>query len=169
MHRGSAGVSQLTGIAVKRQDGVQGSTGEGPLAGLRWGVEAPVAPRLVVTDSQAMPLGRYRSDGAVSAARQASGKHTSILLADIATSAEVLRALFAQAGVHLWTRGGEVVQTDGETLVVHSGRDSLVPIELPVGVSATCPTGQIEGRQGQSIAMRFRRGETHWFELRTEP
>ncbi|NPV47061.1 MAG: hypothetical protein HPY69_08875 [Armatimonadetes bacterium] len=82
-------VGTLTGIAVEESPGAQGSTGEGLLAGLSWGAEAEVRPRLVVRDGQAEVLGRFR-DGEVSTARTRAAGYDSIYLGDMLLSQGVL-------------------------------------------------------------------------------
>jgi hypothetical protein len=124
--------------------------GEGLIAGEAWGPAFAVTPRVVVTDGQTDVLGRYREDGQVSAAR--SG--TTILLCDWGPTRRVLRKLFAAAGCHVWTTGGEVVQTDGRFLAVHSGPGGDVGTDVPDGL-----------RLEPANTRPFRRGETRWFRL----
>lgn len=85
-------VSALTGLAVEESPGIQGSTGEGLLAGLTWGAEAEVQPRLVVRDGRAEVLGRFR-DGEVSAARSRTAGYDSLYVGDMLLSQEVLERL----------------------------------------------------------------------------
>lgn len=90
-------VGALTGVAVEESPGAQGSNGEGLLAGLTWGAEAEVRPRLVVRDGQAEVLGRFR-DGEVSAARTRAPGYDSIYLGDMLLSEEVLARLCGPVG-----------------------------------------------------------------------
>ena len=151
-------------VAVR--DGVQGSAGVGPLAGLAWAYPARVSPRLVVTDAAAEVLGRYRADEQVSAAR--SGR--SVFLGDMGVTPGVLRRLFEDADVHIWTRGDEVVRTDGRFLAVHTGRAGEVTIRLPPRVRAD-PVGAFEVRRGgdSELAVTAARGDTFWFSLYPVP
>jgi len=156
---------RLTGIALAVKDGSQGSEGLGLLQGESWGVAVAVSPRLVVTDQNAEPLGRYRSDGCLSAAQAGTGGHRSIFVGDMQVSAGLLRRLFEGAGVHLWTSGREVIQTDGRLLMVHSGEAGVKPITLPEGVEATAIKGEIVRRDGRTLYARFERGDSLWFRL----
>lgn len=161
-----ARTGKLTGISVAVSPGAQGSEGVGLLEGEQWGVGCEVVPRLHVTDASARVLGRYRADGLVSAAEARAGRHRAIFLADIKLSAGVLRKVCESAGVHLWTRGGEVVQTDGALLAVHSGRAGACPIFLPPGIDAEPLGGAAVTREGRTLHAPFRRGDTLWFRLR---
>ena len=83
----------LTGIPVKVSPGLSGSTGQGLLGGLAWGPESDMRPRLAVHDEAAEVLGRYRADGAISAARTRAAGYESLVLCDIALTVEVLARL----------------------------------------------------------------------------
>jgi hypothetical protein len=165
-------VRRLTGTRLAVDAGEQGSTGEGAFAGISWGGEGRgpngflvVSPRFVVDDPSALPLGRYQADGLISAARVATGRHTSVVLGDLGLSTPLLGQLFGDAGAHRWLRGGEVVLTDGRFLAVHSGTAGLKRIELPAGVTASAITGHIEKVDGSAICVPFAAGDTLWFRL----
>lgn len=164
---------RLTGIKLAVSDGEQGSHGEGALAGLAWGGGGMgpggfvvLSPRFFVDDAAAQPLGRYQAGGQVSAARVVSGRHQSVYLGDLGLSTALLGELFGAAGAHRWTRGGEVVLTDGRFLAVHAGEAGRRRIELPAGVSAQAITGRIEKQEGGAIFVPFAAGDTLWFRLR---
>jgi len=159
-------VARLTGIRVEVADAALGSTGEGLLAGESWGAPLTVSPRLVVTDAAAQPLGRYRAGGQVSSAERQHGSHRSLFLGDMDPTASVLRRLFESAGCHLWVRGGEIVQTDGAFLMVHSGEGGVKPIFLPDGVAAEPIEAEVVGRSDGEVSVRFLPGDTVWFRLR---
>ncbi|MCC7187004.1 MAG: hypothetical protein IT185_12220 [Acidobacteria bacterium] len=80
-------------------------------------------------------------------------------------SHDVLRALFEASGAHIWTRGGEVVHTDGRLLAVHSGPGGLVPVGLPRGVEATVVEGSEAVRTERSLTLRLGPSETAWLRL----
>lgn len=157
--------SRLTGMDLVVQEGRLGSVGQGLLQGETGGPEVPVSPRLVVTDADAEPLGRYKSDGACSAAQIRPGKRRSIFVGDMGPSWRLLAHLFERVGVHLWTRDGEVVQTDGKFLMVHSGPARVKPITLPEGVEAEPIRAQVLQQTGRILFVGFQEGETVWFRL----
>ena len=72
------------------------------------------------------------------------------------------------AGCHVWASSGEVIQTDGTFLTVHSGADGVRPVTLPDGVAAEPIDADVAGREDGCIHVRFRRGDTVWFKLRRE-
>jgi len=82
----------------------------------------------------------------------------------------VLRCLFEQAGAHIWTRGDEVIHSDGRFLAVHTGQAGEVTVRLPSGVQAV-PIGAFKARpKGESeLTVTATRGETFWFSLRPVP
>jgi len=155
----------VTGIRLVARDGLQGSRGTGPLAGDSWGWAAPVAPRTVVDDAEAEIIGRYVSDGSASAAQKDVGRHRSIFLGDLAVNAGVLRTLFEQAGAHLWTRDGEVVQTDGRSLMVHRGPPGVVSIRMPGGVRGEVIAGTVIEAGPEEVVVRFNANESVWLRL----
>jgi len=161
-------VAKAAGIRLETAEGTMGSTGMGLLNGETWGGGLTVSPRLVVRDEEAVPLGRYRSDGRISSAEREHGSHRSVFLGDMGPSAAVLRRLFESAGCHVWASSGEVVQTDGTFLMVHSGADGVRPINLPDAVVADPIEADVVDREGGRLHVRFRRGDTVWFRLRRE-
>ncbi|MBT4818978.1 MAG: hypothetical protein HN742_12950 [Lentisphaerae bacterium] len=153
---------RVLGMDVALQDGVQGSTGVGPLAGLAWATSARVSPRFVVTDAAAETLGRYRSDGSISSARVGR----SVFLADMGVTPAVLRCLFEEAGAHIWTRGNEVIHTDGRFLAVHTGHTGKVVVEVPPSLRADPIDALKVQRNGKSeLTITASRGDTAWFSL----
>ena len=158
-------VRKAARIEVEANDGELGSRGEGLLDGETWGPSITVSPRLVVVDEGATRLGRYRADGLVSAAETTAGGHRSVLLCDWGPSGGVLRRLFESAGCHIWTRGGEVVQTDGSVLVIHSATGGPKSVSLPPGIVADPISHEVAGRDETAIHVPFEPGETVWFRL----
>jgi len=159
-------VSRVLGMEVAVHDGVQGSTGAGPLAGLAWAKSVRISPRFVVSDPAADALGHYRSDGQTSSARVGQ----SVFLGDMGVTPAVLRCLFEQAGTHIWTRGDEVIHTDGRFLAVHTGHAGDVTIRLPSRVRPD-PIGafQVRRKKESEVTITAVRGETFWFSLHPVP
>jgi len=151
--------SRLTGMRLAIADGVQGSIGVGSLEGLKWGPALDLSPRLAVVDDRAEPVAHYASDGRVSSAQIAHGEHTSVFLGDMGPSADVLRGLFEAAGAHMFTRGGEVVLTDGRYVVVHVGEPGERTVYPRPGTRLRPMDADGEAR-AEPITLDFRRGET---------
>jgi hypothetical protein len=156
--------SELTGIQLVVNDGFLHSVGEGSLEGLKWGTGHLSSPRLTVVDVDAEPLGRYLSDKTVSAARKPVGRHHSVFFGDVALGSEVLRSVYEEAGAHVWTRGKEIIQTDGTFLMVHSAEPEACRIDPPAGNRLVPLWGGLEAqadpRQGQIGAE-----STRWFRI----
>jgi hypothetical protein len=156
---------RLTGLTLVRRDGRQSSEGAGPLKGRTWARSVGVRPRLTVQDENAEVLGHYRDDGLVSAARARSGAFQSVFFGDMGITADVLRFVFQSAGAHIWTRGNEVVRTDGRFLIVHSGRKNRVRIHPPSGVGLKAIGSAQPSLEGETLVVPFAKGETRWFRL----
>ncbi len=156
---------QLTGIAVERRDGVMGSTGESLLQGLEWGWSAQVAPRPVIRDEAAEILGRYRADNLPSAARVHRDNAWHYVLGDLGANASVMRTVFREAGVHIWTAGDEIVHTDGHVLVIHSGRGGDVPVAVPEGVRVEALDGADGATDARPCVLRMAPDSTAWLRL----
>jgi len=156
--------SELIGIQLVVNDGVLTSVGEGSLAGLTWGTGHLSSPRLTVVDADAEPLGRYLSDKTVSAARKQVGHHRSFFFGDIGLGSEVLRSVYEEAGAHVWTRGEEVIQTDGTFLMVHSAEPGACRIEPPAGHRLIPLWGGLEA-QAETEQGQFGAESTRWFRI----
>jgi beta-galactosidase len=161
----AARAEAATGIRLAEAEGNQGSRGTGLLDGQAWGWPAWVAPRLAVDDAGAEVIGRYTSDDAVSAAQRNVGTHRSVYLGDMAVNEDVLRVLFRQAGAHIWTRGGEVVHTDGRTLIVHCGQAGPLTVHLPEGVRGEALDGTAVEEGPGTLVLQFDANETVWIRL----
>lgn len=161
--------AKVTGIHVGIQDGRMGSQGEGQFADLRWGwmEDHVVSPRLFVQDEEAEVIGRYLSDGLISAARKRVGQHESVLLTDFHLETGILRLLFEKAGAHIWTRNDEVLYTDGVTLMVHSGKLEKLPVSLPAGMRAEEMDEKRTEQRGDTLMVEFTEEATsRWFTLK---
>jgi hypothetical protein len=164
------GSQALTGFRFKVSDGCTGTNGEGLLKGIAWGWNPGhctnvMSPRLVVADPGAAVLGRYASDKLVSTASRTVQSFRSVFAGDLELDRDMLRELFRQAGVHIWTDGGEVVQTDGSLLTIHAPKAGPVLIHLPAGVTAAPFSGDLTASGAHSVTANFTNGETRWFRL----
>ena len=139
--------ASLTGIALKERPGKQQRTGQGLLAGESWGPDVEIVPRLVANDAQAVPLARFASDSASAAAEGRIGKCRSVYVGGIGVTWRVVGRLLDSAGVHRWTRGGEIIQTDGRVLMVHTGHAGPLEISLPTGTRAEAIHATITGQE----------------------
>jgi hypothetical protein len=160
-------IERITGIAVKSIEGNQGSTGVGSMIGQNWGHSAPVSPRFVVDDPIAETFGIYQSDQLVSAARKQVNKHQSIFVGDLSVTSSLLRILFQNSGAHIWTRGDEIVQTDGQFLIIHRGPEGSVTVNLPVGINAETISADLIKRDKTSITLHMQKNATAWLRLRS--
>ena len=166
--------SSLTGIQLAVEDGRLESDGEGALKGIRWGWHevAPdeiheniVSPRLTVADKSAEVLGHYVVDNKISTARKKVGQHTSVFCGDFRMSSEMMKKIFKEAGVHIWTDGREVIHTDGNILMVHSGQAGVRRIYPPAGKKLEAIGGQIESQDANSASVLFTAGASRWFKV----
>lgn len=157
---------RVTGLKLKSSDGIQGSSGNGPLAGQNWGWTGSIVSRPVVDDTpNAEILGRYTSDGLVSSASKVVGNHRNIVVGDLAVTPAILRILFAKAGVHIWTSGNEIIQTDGRFLMIHRGLKGLVRVSIPAGTKAEVISGNVVKCDKSNITLQFRKNSTAWLRL----
>ena len=157
---------KVTGMHLAISDGEQGSLGLGCLKGLNWGWNAYVMPRTVITEQNARVIGRYKSDNLMSAAEKLTGHYKAIMFCGLSTNSDVLRKLFEKAGVHIWTSGNEIVETDGRFLAIHSGPGGLVRVSLPDNTRSEIICGTIVSRDDGSVTLRLNKNETAWLELR---
>jgi beta-galactosidase len=164
----------LTGIKLKVSKSNGGATNDGLsiLAGEHWGwpERGTLSPRLVVADSNVVILGRYRSDRQVSAASKRVGSAQSVFLGGIGLNPNVLRILLKQAGVHIWSDSGDVIQTDGNILAIHSSSSGSRTIHLPAGTAIAALSGEVLARSPNPFILSFAAtGETQWFRVLAHP
>ncbi len=158
------GACEVTGMEVVEAPGRMRSRGEGALAGLTWGPDYEVRPRLAVADAAALTLGRY-AEGRVSCAMRRDGSLHMVFIGDMGASSEMLRRLAGMAGAHIWTQDGSIVQTDGATLAVHAARDGDLTVTLPPGLSAEPLDGIALRAAGPRVTAALRQGDTLWLRL----
>jgi hypothetical protein len=144
--------SQLTGIHLVRSDGRTG--------GLSY------APRLAVADPNAVEIGRYQSDGRLSAVSKNTGSFQSVFVGNTSLSPAVLRMLLERAGVHIWSDSEDVIRTDGQILAIHSSGPGPRKIHLPAATAIATLGGEILARAPDPLEISFdAAGETRWFLL----
>jgi hypothetical protein len=165
----AAGTLALTGIQVSQADGALGSYGTGSLTGLTWGWNSgsTVSPRLVINDPAATIIGRYQSGNGPSAAQKPVGNYLSVLLTDFSPTSAVLRSLFRQAGVTIWTDSDDVIRTDGSWLVFHSASTGRRTLRVKPEYSLT-PLGGGTKLIGD-VAESFNFGDTRWYTIAPQP
>jgi|GEM_PF-997630 len=160
-------IEHITGMVVKRSEGNQGSIGVGSMAGQSWGQNASVSPQFIVNDPKAETLGLYQSDRTTSAARKLVNKHHSVFIGDLSVSSSLLRTIFEDAGTHIWTRGDEIIQTDGRFLMIHRGSEGSVTVNLPDRVKAEVISADLIKRSDNSITLHMHKNATAWLRLST--
>lgn len=163
---GPSNVARTTGIEVKADAGKLGSKGQGLLENEMWGQPLDVTPRIHVTDKEAKTLGIYNAGGGISAAHKRAQGFESIFLGDAFVTRDVLRALFAQAGCHIWTQGDHVLLSDGRLLLLHAAKAGKVVLKLPPGIKAEPLDSDIKVKNaGSQLRVDCRKGTTAWFRL----
>jgi len=174
-------ISRLTGITVKRVDGLGSSSGLGVLSGFGWGYYRPstISPRLTVNDTAATIIGKYQSDGLASAARKKAANFTSYYFAEWslydtdpvshASLGDLLRVILRSSGVHIWTDNNEIVHTDGSLLAIHTLPAGTIHVHLPTGVAAVPLESETVTSNGDGIDVKFNQYETHFFSLKPAP
>jgi hypothetical protein len=135
-------VQQLTGIAMQR-------TATPPKAQqVRFGqpayeytFAAPVAPSVVITDPKAEPLARLADGGATVIARKQFPTHTSVFCALPLNGTDGFRAIFRQAGCHVYNDQNDFTYASGNLLLLHASEGGKRQIRLRGGreLSLTLP------------------------------
>ncbi len=163
-------MQRLTGLPLEQVDGALGIQGHGVFEGIDWGWQRNnlVSPRFVVanTDTDIHVLGHYRNSDYIAAARINHQGFESVFSGDIALSPEVLRAVFREAGVHLWVEDNSVVHCDGRLLVIHTADSGEKAVALPPGSTLYTLSGEkIQTEAAEHVLVPFKAGETRWFRL----
>lgn len=147
-----------------RWRGLIGGGGRGPAAPQRYGAgvareltqrllgpaervwEVEVSPWFVAEDPQAVVLGHYVEGGAAGLALLDREGWRSVYSAAPLLPGEVLRALAAEAGVHLYARLGCSVRHRGPLLSVTATRAGLCRVQAPAGRQLTEYAPAADGR-----------------------
>jgi hypothetical protein len=174
-----AGVSDLTGIPVRRLDSeipavVEVLPGSHPLVeGLSsrvvYGVPDPVRPLLGAT-GEAECVGRLRDDAeAVGLAVRSHGEWTSIFSSAPCLPASLLRSLIGNSGVHLFLDGDDVVYANRSMLAIHTRQAGVRRVRLPAAAAAVTDlvTGATVARHTRDIALEL--PAAHTALLRIDP
>jgi hypothetical protein len=134
-HPGIDGVRDLTGIRVRQDDGVLGSTGVGPLKGLAFGHSTRMKPRILIDDPQAEQLAQYDDDHLVSAAMKTTDGVRQVLLADDNWSPVLVHTLLQECQIPLYTDLPAVVEADKQTLFVYATDSGTYNLTAPPGAT----------------------------------
>ena len=155
--QGVDGIRALTGIETTSDQGRLGSTGAGPLAGSSFGGTGRIDPRIVISDTGATPLARYRSDQAVSAAAKTVNGLRQVLVADDAWTAGMAHALLKECGVPLISDQPAVIESNGRTLFVYATG--------PATLTLTAPPGTAFEAGGAAMTLKLEKNENRVFSL----
>ena len=107
--------------------------GTGPLAGIAFGGTSRINPRIVISDTSATPLARYRADEAVSAAARRVNGQLQVLVADDGWTAELAHGLLKACGVPLVSDVPAVIESDREKLFVYATSGGSITLTAPPG------------------------------------
>jgi hypothetical protein len=168
-------MQQLTGMHIVRQDGLLGSVSNMNSTDMVWGIAARnldeiktfnISPRFVVDDPKAEILGNYISDRKPSLACKLQGKATHIFIGDIGVTSDLLRALFAKVGVHLWSAQPLAIHAGNGLLSVHAADAGIYEIIPPRGMRLQPQQGRVLGKGVQGgILVAFGRAQTILFDV----
>ncbi|NUP99278.1 MAG: hypothetical protein HUU35_05420, partial [Armatimonadetes bacterium] len=177
--RGAERVAALTGMALKQDDrlpftvqvtdtdhaitrDLQGFIGvdEGNHATLDY-------PMLEVVDPAAVALAHYAGqEGRVGLAYKNCGTWQSVYCGMVAPlPAELLRGLARQAGLHLYSTGGDPMYFANQVLAIHAASDGLKTITLPQEYLVTSLWDQREFGRMKVIRREMRTGDNALYRL----
>lgn len=151
---GPAGVAALTGFEVETIDGPMQSAGHGRLAGINWGANIRMEPRLSIQpDADTEVLGHY-PDNLVSAGLKKWRGVTNLLVCDLAWTPQLLASLFVLSGGSLSCDPPSVVHGDGSSwLFVYATRAGEFTVRPPWTKDASKPFSL---RKGESRLFQHR-------------
>ncbi len=130
-----------------------------------FGVDAPLEPAFVVDDPAARSLATFGATGEVAVAVKKVGRGWSVFVGTVGTNADLLRSLAEQAGVHLYTRPGEVVIAGNSLLAIH-GAEGYCHIRLPARATVyDAIRGETLAKHEQDVTVRTEKGQTLLFRL----
>ena len=133
--QGTAGVEDLTGIHVQKDNGALGSTGIGPLAGMKFGGKTRMKPRILIDDSKATSLAKYDGGDGVSAAYKTTMGVRHVLIADCTWTARVVHAVLQQCHVPVYCDVAAVVQANQQDLYVYGTANGTAHLMAPAGTT----------------------------------
>jgi hypothetical protein len=147
-------------------------------AHLNWNAEArhgPVSPYFTVEDPAAEVLARYEEGGPVSCALKRRDGWTSVFLGAHVLEPQLWRALFREAGAHLYLetlhddwQSPVVVEANERFLMIQAGRDGVRTVRLPRAydeIRVLGGGGETVARGADAFAWAFTRHTPVCFQL----
>lgn len=128
---GVEGIVELTGFPVSTDSGAVGSSGEGPLDGVKFGGRNRLTPRIMIEDPAATVISRYDSDGSVSGAFKDVDGIRQVLVADYNWNAEMAFRLLSALDIPVLTDRPALVQANDDMLFVYALRDGALNLRAP--------------------------------------
>jgi len=157
-------ITQLTGIRLEESpvgDGnllIEGAAVEEFSAG-----HAHLSPTFAVTDGEAKALARYADGGAVAIASRPRDDWTSVYCGALQMPADLLRELAREAGVHIYSDGGDVVTAGNGFVGLHASSAGPKVLSMPSECRLQDTfTGDLTGRDS-TFEFTMRLGETKLF------
>lgn len=124
-------------------------------------------PRLRVVEADGVEvLARYDDDGGAAIARSESLGFPSVFSGGFLTHPPTVSRLFGMSGAHQWTRGGEIVHTDGRILAVHASGGGDVLVHAPNGAEIEALRGVLDEIEPGVYRAEFADPETRFFRVR---
>ena len=167
-------VRRVTGFAVRNVPGKTAAIGMAELAGCRWNegfFDIDLSPRPVIAQGKWQFLARYASDSlpAVAVRRHNGSPQFFVGCPGPGVTAEVFRRLFKMAGVHVWTPEQEaLVQSNGRTLAIYTGKPGRVAVDLPAGMKATAVNAAIVEETPGTLLLELDERGIAWLRLERE-
>ncbi len=160
--------SALTGIGLRPAD----RTDETPILDAERGgavlaARRSFAPGAEIADPEAEILGHFEGSGRPGFVRKKVGGSTTWYCALPGMTAQALRMVFGQAGVHLYCREGDVLYANRRFLCIHSAFEGEKEIILPSRMKAVrlLDSGSPEIFEGDRFTIFMKRFETCLFRI----
>jgi len=139
-------------------------TGIDPSAEL--GAGDTLAPRPIITDTEAEPIARYADDAGVAIARKTVAGVDTYYCASVAMPVDLYRDIARAAGAHVWCETNDGIFTDGRHLAIHAATDGDKTVHLPGRKRVMdVVTGECIVPAGDTITRTMKAGETLFVEL----
>jgi hypothetical protein len=130
-------VKSLTGLNLERIDGSQAPGVAFLKPAYNYKFSGPVEPLVVVNDKTAEPLAELQTSKQVISARKKMSGFTSVFCGLPLNGTEGFRAIFRQAGCHIYNERNDFTYANSGLLLLHTKDGGLRTIRLKSGKSVT--------------------------------
>ena len=129
-------------------------------------IENNLLPLITVCDGEAETVGYFADSGKPALSVKDTGDFTSVYCGSKYVSCDVVRAVAAFAGCHIWSETSDVFYANRNYVTFHAASGGEKVIRLPrIGTASEVYEGKVYAEHSREIRFSIKRGETKMFRI----